>query len=447
MKKTCPTCQVSYEEEIKFCPEDGTVLVAAGAPAGQVDKYIGRTVAGRWRIQEKLGEGGMGAVYRAHEAARNRMVAIKVLHEDMRHDTLLVKRFEREAKAVALLRHPHVVELYHSGVLEEGTPFMVMEFVRGQSLFELINKEKRLDERRAVHIMIQACAGIAEAHRQGIIHRDLKPENILICNKDGDPLFVKVLDFGIAKIADDETGGGTQLTRAGTVFGTPEYLSPEQAAAEPLDARSDVYALGVILYEMLVGNVPFTSHTAMRVLLMHLNETPRPPLDVVPGACSPAVQAVILKAMSKKREQRQQSVEALEEELRAAISGGKPVSRPAPVRPAASGTGASPRVATGAAAGAGGGGAVAAGGGGAAAAAPAAAGAPAPARPKTPVPLAGGAAAPAAAAPGATPAGGAPLVATPPASGGMSTGAWIAIIVLLAILALAGGGAAAYFLL
>ncbi len=258
---------------------------------------VGTRIFGEYTITRKLGEGGMGAVYLARNEAIGQEIGIKVLHGRAAESDELLQRFNREARVISMLTHPNIIRVFIFGRTEQNVVYMAMEYVKGRSLRETLSMGL-LDEISIIKIMKQACSALAESHDLGIIHRDLKPDNVLLTEFRGEPNFVKVLDFGIAKIQDQE--GQQQLTQAGIVYGTPEYLSPEQAQAQPLDNRTDIYSLGVMLYEMMVGKVPFQSNSAVQVLTMHVFNEPVPAEQVAPNRISPTMAAIIRKAMAKK---------------------------------------------------------------------------------------------------------------------------------------------------
>ncbi len=326
----CPQCGADVVDGARFCPACGNVMPAAAPSRAPVDPLINRTLDAKFLIQELLGVGGMGRVYKAVQLSLDKVVCVKVLRPGMTQDETLVRRFQREARAASRLNHPNSITVIDFGqAKEDGSLYLAMEFVPGKDLNKVIATERPLSEKRVVHIMDQVLSALADAHAAGIIHRDLKPENIMVAELRGTRDFVKVLDFGIAKIQESavpEPG----LTQAGMVCGTPEYMSPEQARGEELDARSDIYAAGVILYQMVTGQLPFTAPTAMGIVTKHLMEPPVPPSQLSGIRVSPALEAVILKAMSKDRSGRQPTAIALQQELAAVLS---PVVAPAQEEP------------------------------------------------------------------------------------------------------------------
>ena len=281
------------------------------------DTLIGRVISGRYEVQKIIGKGGMGAVYKARQPAVQRDVALKVLLEEFVQNETVVKRFYQEALAASRLSHPNTIKIYDFGQSEDGVLYIAMEFLRGHSLAQDLAAQKKVSAKRTVHIMRQVCKSLAEAHKSGIIHRDLKPDNIFLTDIQGERDYVKVLDFGVAKLKEYEGKEGT-LTQAGMIFGTPKYMSPEQARSSNLDARSDVYALGVILYEMLAGRAPFIGDNPLSILIAHVNEQPKP-FDTLkdPVQVHPALAAVIFKALSKHPDGRHPDVESLLGELEA----------------------------------------------------------------------------------------------------------------------------------
>jgi serine/threonine-protein kinase len=291
---------------------------------------IGRTIAGRFDVRALLGEGGMAIVYRATQQCEPRDVAIKVLNAQLASETSFVKRFRREARAASLLRHPSTVRILDCGV-DEGVPYIAMELCEGVELARILQHERRLPESRAARILSQVCGALSAAHDLGIVHRDLKPENVMVSRDSADPALecVKVLDFGIAKVLEPEGefehGSGddgdeeapssrSKLTMAGTVVGTPEYMSPEQSRGGAVDARSDIYACGVLLYQMVTGRVPFSGQTCFETALMHVRDEPIPPSTLVP-LLHPELEALILKALSKSAADRPQTASELQEAL------------------------------------------------------------------------------------------------------------------------------------
>jgi serine/threonine protein kinase len=323
----CPKCGTEIQEGGKFCPACGTAVgdAAAGpgpvqSPAPATDDYIGRKLDGKFLIEKLLGVGGMGKVYMATQLSLDKTVCVKVLRSTMMADETLVGRFHREARAASRLNHPNSITVIDFGQDKKGgSLYLAMEFVPGKDLGKVIHNERPLSEKRIVNIMDQVLSALADAHAAGIVHRDLKPENIMVTDLRGTKDFVKVLDFGIAKIQEgpaNEPG----LTQVGMVCGTPEYMSPEQARGEVLDARSDVYAAGVILYQMVVGRIPFSAPTAMGIVTKHLTEPPVPPSQIEGVTTSAALEKVILKAMSKDRNGRQPTALALQQELNAVLS-------------------------------------------------------------------------------------------------------------------------------
>src|SRR5262245_61677646 len=241
---------------------------------------VGQVLSERYRIESVLGEGGMGAVYMAQHVLMRKRLAVKVLHPEMTRLPEMVARFEREAMAAAHIEHPNVAAATDFGKLENGAFFLVLEYVEGSSLRDLIEKGP-LPPRRALHIAHQIASALARAHALGIVHRDLKPENVMLVARDGDPDFVKVLDFGIAKVPVGElasrgasSDGGQVLTQLGMVYGTPEYMAPEQALGQEVDARADLYALGAILFEMLAGVRPFDAESKVTLLGMKVTSDP-----------------------------------------------------------------------------------------------------------------------------------------------------------------------------
>jgi serine/threonine-protein kinase len=245
-------------------------------------------------------------------------VAIKVLHAEQVADPQAAERFRREAQAAARLKHPNAVSIYDFGVSEVGLVYLVMELVEGQSLRDILKQQGPLTPPAAAEVMTQACAALDEAHRQNVVHRDIKPDNIIVAAAPTG-LKVKVLDFGIAKLRD-LSATASNLTQAGSVMGTPHYMSPEQCLGEELDSRSDIYSLGVVLYEMLAGVAPFNSPTSTAVIIQHVNQPP-PPLRTINVSISSPVEAVVLHAMEKRREARPQTAGALAQELVAAVGG------------------------------------------------------------------------------------------------------------------------------
>jgi eukaryotic-like serine/threonine-protein kinase len=289
----------------------------------ELDLSTGTTIAGRYRIERLLGTGGMGAVYGAVDLKRNEHVAVKVLGTEQSSDVGRLERFRREARAVTQLGHPNIVRALDAGMVDPftgdrmagtisggGRGFIVMELLEGDDLHARMRRDGRLPPSVGVAIARQVAAGLAAAHAHGIVHRDLKPENVFLC-RDG---VVKVLDFGLAQM--DQAPGVARVTAQNALLGTPEYMSPEQAAGNPVDARADVYALGCILYEMFTGRPPFTGKSFVAVLMAQLAEAPVPPHACDPPARIPKpLEALILKALAKEADNRQPSMQSLEAEL------------------------------------------------------------------------------------------------------------------------------------
>src|SRR5512133_1961699 len=309
--RECPECRNAVEDAARFCTSCGTAV----GPPDATDPWLGRTVNGKFRIEGLVGQGGMGRVYRARHLALDRPVVLKMLHRGYSGDPQVVQRFQREARAASRLDHPNSLPIFDFGEAEDGTLFMAMEYLGGKDLARVVAEEFPLGEKRIVRIGAQILSALAEAHARGIVHRDLKPENVMVEPRRGEPDFVKVLDFGIAKI----TAPGAnepKLTQAGLVCGTPEYMSPEQARGADIDLRSDLYSTGVILYQLTTGALPFASDTPVGYLTKHLSEIPVPAREKNPEIeVSPALDAVIAKALEKDPAARFQSAD----EMRAAL--------------------------------------------------------------------------------------------------------------------------------
>ena len=232
-------------------------------------------------------------------------MALKVLHARAAESDEIVQRFHREAKVISMLTHPNIVRVFIFGRTQDDLLYLVMEFVEGRELRERLADQGTLDELEAIKIIKQMCSALAEAHDLGIIHRDLKPDNVLLTNFRGDKNFVKILDFGIAKLKKPDNEEPQQkLTQAGIVYGTPEYLSPEQAQALDLDHRTDIYSLGCMLYELMTGRVPFSADSPVQILTKHVFEDPTPPSEIAPGKVAPTMEKIILKAMAKDPDER-----------------------------------------------------------------------------------------------------------------------------------------------
>ena len=271
----------------------------------QHDPLIGKVLADRFEILGRIGEGGTGVVYKAKQITVDRTVAIKVLGAHVSSDPQWVKRFHNEARAAARLDHPNTVRMIDFGETKEGLLFIAMEYLHGRPLSDEISRLGKIPPHRALRIISQACQSLQEAHTQGIIHRDIKPDNVFLVEMKGSGDFVKVLDFSVAKMDTPDA----QLTRAGTVFGTPAYMSPEQARGVKLSPQSDVYACGIVLYEMLTGKPPFEAALPMEVVMMHLRQKPAP----LVGFPEPLVR-LVMKALEKTPDRRQQSADDLHRE-------------------------------------------------------------------------------------------------------------------------------------
>ncbi len=330
--KKCPRCRKAYDEGVPVCPDDGATPVAAPP----LDAATAAALSKDYRILDWLGAGGMGAVYLAEQIrVGSRKVALKVLHRKFSEDEEFITRFENEAASTGRINHPNVITIYESKQAADGTLYIAMELVEGESLTEHLRKQGRLPLAEIADIVAQCCKALGAAHRLGIIHRDIKPDNIMLTRDHDGGLHVKILDFGIAKLKDS---GGHTVT--GSVLGTPAYMSYEQASglsSEKLDGRSDIYSLGIVTYVMLVGHPPFRAETPVGYITKHLSEAP-PAIRLQRPDIPAAVEAAVMKALEKDRDQRYQTAAdfaaALREALAAAAAPGPvevtPATTPAP---------------------------------------------------------------------------------------------------------------------
>lgn len=322
--RICPTCHTSYpNSDRSTCARDGTRLLEMSEYDALLhDPLIGRTVAGRFRVLERIGSGGMGTVYRAVQAGLGREVALKVLRKELVSDRDTVARFQREAKAMSLLVHPNTVRVFDFGEdEEEGHLFLAMELLEGELLTAWVEREGTPPLVEAIEVVRAILRSLSEAHRKGIIHRDLKPDNIVLARVEGqEHPVVKVLDFGIAKAFRDDRKIDQLETQAGTVFGTPRYMSPEQAQGKTLDHRSDLYSVGVLLYQLLAGQPPFLDDDAVVVMAKHIREAPPPLRTVVPDRPIPAsLERTLMRALAKRPDERFESADAFEAALAACL--------------------------------------------------------------------------------------------------------------------------------
>ena len=315
--KACPKCGAKYPDTTTLCPADGVVL------SKKDDSLLGQTLAGKYRIDERLSEGGMGTVYRGTHVMMDKTVAVKVLRPALAADEKVVARFSREARAASKILHPHALSVTDFGEDETGTVFLVMEYLDGRTLKDIIREEGPMPLPRIVEILRQVGGALEEAHGQGVVHRDLKSDNIMLLAATAND-YAKVLDFGIAKIKEPEGGYDPGLTSPDLVIGTPQYMSPEQCSQSPdIDARSDIYSLGIILYEMLVGHVPFLGETPTAIMLKHLQQPP-PSVLAERNDVPEAVAKVVERALEKRPENRYNTVMELIDDLTIAAGFEKP---------------------------------------------------------------------------------------------------------------------------
>lgn len=329
--KICTACHAEFEDDAEVCPNDGTPLTPSSEPARLSNDLVGRRVADRFEVQEKLGSGGMGSVYLAAQEPVGRQVALKVLNEELSHDHESVARFRREAKAASMLKSPHTVTLYDFGQDDDGLLFLVMELLEGESLRERLDRLSRLEWQEALQLVRQVAESLSEAHAAGIVHRDLKPDNIFITRDGSGRERVKVLDFGIARLLQS-VEGTESLTQKGIIFGTPGYMSPEQAKGVEVDARADLYSLGVVLYELLAGAPPFAAESIVMLLSQHITEDPEPIGARAPDL-PPELEALVARLLAKDPDDRFQCADELLDELDALLGQSAPSSssRPVPV--------------------------------------------------------------------------------------------------------------------
>ena len=294
------------------------------APLTAAAAMVGATIDNRYRVESVLGEGGMGVVYGCRHKIIDKKVAMKVLRADMARDREATERFLTEAKAASAIGHEHIIDISDFGNLADGSTYFVMEYLDGQPLSKVVQGQQPVPLPRLLHIARQLGEGLAAAHDAGIIHRDLKPDNIFLIPRGTEKDFVKILDFGIAKVSTNPSG---QLTRAGSVFGTPHYMSPEQAAGAPVDHRGDIYSFGVILYELSSGKVPFDADNFMGILTQHMYKAPVPIRALVPPPedVPPGLEAIVLKCLSKRPEQRYQTMREVTADLDRLRDGQVPV--------------------------------------------------------------------------------------------------------------------------
>jgi hypothetical protein len=318
----CPLCNAHFDPGTKRCPSDGRrPLEASVIEAAQGDPLLGATIAERYVIVGRVGSGGMGTVYRAEQTGMGREVALKVLRKDLGRDPDTAARFHREARTLSQLKHPNTVTVFDFGQTTDRLLFLAMELLEGEMLSTRIKREGALDVQFAIRSAIGVLRSLDEAHARGIVHRDLKPDNIFLSKVHGvesnESDSVKVVDFGIAKIRDGERGIDALQTQEGTVFGTPRYMSPEQAQGKPIDGRSDLYAVGVLLFHMLTGRPPFTDDDAVIVMAHHIKTVPPPvrqlaPARQIPESLEKLVQRVLAKDPAKRPQTAKEFLAALD---------------------------------------------------------------------------------------------------------------------------------------
>jgi serine/threonine-protein kinase len=303
--RVCPTCGARYPADFRVCPRDATPLT--DAPDDE-DPFVGHLLDGSYEVLRVIGEGGMGRVYEArHTRLHTKRFAVKLLHHELARQPEVVTRFQREAEAASVLTHPNVVGVYDVNTSADGRPYIVAELLEGEELGRYLERRGKLATIEAVHIVRQVCHALAAAHRHGIVHRDVKPENVFLA---GPNATVKVLDFGISKVAETSDG----LTKTGTVMGTPDYMAPEQARGDRVDARADIYAVGAILYRALTGRKPFEGSDPMAILTAVLTQEPERPSTLEPSIPL-SLELVVQRTMAKAPGERFPSMDALEQAL------------------------------------------------------------------------------------------------------------------------------------
>lgn len=300
--KVCPLCGLRYDAAATFCQKDGAILTTGGSS----DPFVGRVVLGQFRIEEAIGSGGMGTVYRAHQTSLGRDVAIKILHPELAKNPDAVRRFHREARVATSLEHPNLVRVFLFGELpEDGSLYLVMEHLAGRSLVEVLDQDGVMPVPRAMHVLLQICDAIGVAHAQGIVHRDVKPENVMLHERR----LVKLTDFGIAQMVDSQS-----FTATGQILGSPGHMAPEQIEGGDVDARTDLFSLGTVLYFLAVGRLPFTGRNPHQVLKRIVDGEVADPLRVRPALGAP-LRAIILKALARDPNDRYASASELEAAL------------------------------------------------------------------------------------------------------------------------------------